>query len=497
MAALATLGALTLAGLQTPGSAAVATAEEAWNSGALTSSALRSSSPPSRSAALRRPNVLVFTADDATVSDLEHMPHVRRLLMAQGTTMTQAIAPTPICVPSRASLLTGQYAHNHGALTIEGHRGGFASFRDTNTLPSWLGRAGYHSSFAGKYLNGYGVRNPRYIPPGWDDWYGSVDWSTYDFFNTKYNHNGKVARRRQHNSDVLSDVTSDAITRRARSSRPWFAWVNFVAPHNSGKHDRGDPRGLKTTAPATRHTNAFRGLPLPRHPEMLVGGESPWGASRKVRGNPAGVREVYQQRLESLQSVDEAVGKAVRQLRLTGQLDETYVVFTSDNGYLVGHHNRVGKLLPFDRSLRIPLVVRGPGIPVGRELATPTTVPDLAVTIAAIAGVRPGRDVDGIDMLDYWRSDTTYDRIVPIEGYPVANARRRMYSGIRQGPYTYVALRDGREVLFDRSNDPGELHNVARRADYVTVLRRMRAWDRQYRDCSGASCPGPETFTVR
>lgn len=505
-AAIATLGALTLSGLSSPASQAGSPHLPDAAGGSISAAALTPASltPAALTSAFAgrgsgsRPNVLVFTADDASVSDLEHMPQVRRLLSEHGTTMTQAIAPAPICVPSRASLLTGQYAHNHGALTITGHQGGFASFRDDDTLPAWLADAGYHSTFAGKYLNGYGERKAsRYVPPGWDDWFGATGGTTYKFFNGEYNHNGRILRRPEHNSDVLSDFTQRMIARRARSSRPWFAWVNFVAPHSGGKNEADDPRRMATTTPARRHRNMFRRLRLPDRPEMFVGGGSPWGGPVRPRLDAAAVTEVFQQRLESLQSVDEAVGVAVRALRRTGQLDDTYIMFTSDNGYLTGEHNRVGKLRPFDRSLRIPLVVRGPGIPAGRALATPTTVPDLAVTIAAIAGVSPGREVDGTDMLPYWRSSTTYDRIVPIEAYPVHNAVERMYSGIRSAQYTYVLRRTGEETLFDRAADPGELVNLASHPGYASVLRSMREWDARYRDCAAASCPGPETFTPR
>jgi arylsulfatase A-like enzyme len=450
-------------------------------------------------AAAGKPNILMFTVDDMTVGDLSYLPNLNRLVVRKGTRLTQGTAPTPICVPARASLLTGQYAHNHGALTIEGAGGGFKSFRDRNTLPVWLRRAGYETYFSGKYLNGYGVDNPTYVPPGWTGWRGSVDMSTYGFYNTRYNINGKVVTRSAHNSDVLNGFTTQVIGSRAASRKPWFMWTNFVAPHHGGRHESDDPPTnlLKTTMPAARDRNRFRHLDLPQDPEMWVGGGSPWARKSASGAFRAAVREANQQRIESLQSVDDAVGAAVRKLRRTGELRNTYIIFTSDNGFLVGHHNRDGKLVPFDRSLRIPMVVRGPGIPRGRTVSTPTTNPDIAVTIAAIAGARPGRAVDGVDMRSYWRSRTAYDRPVPIEAYPVKGGRTPMYTGIRYGQWTYVRLRDGKEVLFDRAKDPGELRNVVRWRRHAATLRELRRLHRTYRDCAGASCPKATTFVPR
>jgi arylsulfatase A-like enzyme len=422
------------------------------------------------------------------------MPHTTRMLVRQGVNLTEAVAPTPICVPARASLLTGQYTHNHGALTISGEGGGFKAFRDRNTLPVWLRRAGYDTFFAGKYLNGYGVHNRRYVPPGWSQWRGSIDPSTYAIVNTKYNVNGRVRSDSRHNSDVLRDFSRSFLGSRAGRTRPWFMWVNYVAPHSGGRVESDDPRGFKTTLPAARHRNDFRRLELPRHPDLFVSDNSMWNAPRDLSERRRAVREVYQQRIESLRSVDEAVRGTLRRLREIGQLGNTYVIFSSDNGYLTGHHNRIGKLAPYNRSLRIPLVVRGPGIPAGTRSRTPTTNPDLAVTIAGLAGATPGRTVDGVDMLPYWRSSRTWQRVVPIEAYPVDGATHRKYAGIRFGRYTYSQNRGGREALFDRAAHPGETRDVSRKASYADVMEQMRAWNRRYRDCRGATCPKQDTF---
>ena len=447
------------------------------------------------------PNVLVITLDDLAEGDLAVMPRTRRLLADQGTTMTQGLAPTPICAPARASLLTGQYAHNHGVLTVEGTAGGAAAFRDERTLPVWLGKAGYDTMFAGKYLNGYGVKHPRYIPPGWNRWRASVDLSTYSFFKTQFNVDGKLVRPPGYSTDILARYTEDLLDEHRKGKRrgdPFFLWVNYVAPHHGGPDESDDPkrswpggRTVATTAPAPRDRNAFSDVELPRDPAMWekdVRG-NPHAGKRAPKGYKPAVREAYQQRLESLLAADRAVGRTVAALRRSGQLGNTVIALTSDNGFMTGQHNLYGKLWFYDSSVRIPIILRGPGIPRGKRLSTPITNPDLAVTIAALAHARPTRTVDGVNMVP-WLTRPAQRRIVPIEAYPVPGGRTRIYSAIRYGDLTYVrTTRTGAEELYDRSRDPGELVNLARRPAYRDTLVKLRTWNERYRDCAGTGCP--------
>lgn len=160
-------------------------------------------------------------------------------------------------------------------------------------------------------------------------------------------------------------------------------WVSFVGPHHGGRHERDGPKvkwpttktSIWGTTPVPRHWNTFRRLRLPGHPEMWKATDDvAFSGPRRGRVFKAAMREVYRQRIEALQSVDEAVGNAVRKLRRNGQLRNAYVIFTSDNGKLTGHHNRDGKLVAYDRSLRLPLLIRGPGVPKRKRVRT--TVPN-------------------------------------------------------------------------------------------------------------------------
>ncbi|MGZ4534856.1 MAG: sulfatase-like hydrolase/transferase [Nocardioidaceae bacterium] len=471
----------------------------------------------------------MITADDAAPNDLPYMPHTRHLLAARGVTFSDAVAPTPICVPARASLLTGQYAHNHKALTISGVGGGAASFNSHRTLPTWLHAAGYDTLFVGKYLNGYGDRSASVLDPGWQQWLpgdagsfrtrylngredathiepGWTQWrptsggSTYDFMNPVLNINGRLHPYHRYNSGVILDNSQQMLTNGQRARKPWFMWVNYVAPHQGGPTEPDDPWRLyphdpaawvKTTHPAPRDKESFIGIRLPHTPNMFrtLRSEPSDGAPMPARKRQM-VGVGYQQRIEALQSVDRAVARTVATLRCTHQLAHTVIVFASDNGFLTGQHDRYGKLVQFDDSERIPMVMAGPGIPHGTTVRTAVTNPDLATTIAAIAHARPTRPQDGVDILPWLRRGYR-DRVIPVEAYPVHGGDRPIYTGIREGEWTYVHWTRGHswEELYHRSTDPFEMHNLARDPRYRAQLLRFRRLDARYKDCAGDTCP--------
>ncbi len=447
-----------------------------------------------------RPNILLITADDAAIGDLDHMPQLKQYVADQGITVENALAPTPICVPARASLLTGQYSHNHGAVTIEGEGGGFDAFADNDTLPVWLQTAGYDTLFVGKYLNGYGEDDPTYVPPGWTDWQATVDPSTYNFEKPQINHNGEVTEHEQYSTDLLRDLSVDEINDPARAAKPWYMWVNYVAPHTGQPQQDDDPlkidpdndKSLRTTVPAPEYDNAFSDQDLPTTPDMFEDETSDKTVAKVTyqRWNERDrelLRESYQQRLESLQSVDDAVAETIEALRETGQLDNTWIVFTGDNGYASGQHNIAGKLWYFTDILGIPMVMRGPGLPRGETVSTPVTNPDLATTFATLAGATPTRPQDGVDVAPYLTTEAD-TRVVPIEGYRVTGGLTPLYYGIWAGPWTYVRTPGRREELYNRDLDPYELSSVADDPRFATQLGELRRLAKEQHTCAGDTC---------
>jgi len=449
-----------------------------------------------------RPNILLVTVDDLSYRDVEHMPNLRREMERRGVTFADAVAPSPICVPARASLLTGQYAHNHGARTIKGPHGGYQHFRDEDTVATALQGAGYETLFAGKYLNGYGSHGTaREVPPGWSHWRGLVGSSTYAFFDPRVNVDGHLRRAKGYSTHITTRHAHEMIEQARTTRKPWFAWVNYVAPHTGSPDGPGDPRreyagtdrAFKTTVPAPRDRGTKSDQPLPAHPNMFPSDTSQLPAAspshRQFNGpQRKALRTVYQRRLEAAVGLDRAIGNTFAFLRKKRLLSKTLVVFTSDNGYAVGEHNINGKLWGYDETARIPVLMRGPGVPRGVTVRTPVTNPDLAATILGAAGVAPPRDQDGIDIRPWLRAPDQV-RVVPLEAWKVKNGDREVYRGVRVGPWTYVRYDDGTEELYDRSRDPYELHNLAGREEHARTRAALAALTQRYRECAGSDCP--------
>lgn len=445
--------------------------------------------------AAERPNVVMITTDDMSADELAHLPNVQRLLVDRGATFSSAIAPTPLCVPARASLLTGQYAHNHGARSTEGPHGGVTALDERETLPVWLQRAGYDTLFLGKYVNGYGFpatkgHGPRSVPPGWDSWQATVGHSTYRYTTPRVNHDGRLKLYHRYTTDLFGDFAARQAGKPERRTTPWFMWLSFVAPHSGPPRDPEDPLGLtKSPSPSERDRGDFRGSTIPIKPslwQMTRGSQLP-----RKDDTPrwrAAMQQLHAERLEALQSVDRAVGRLGRTLRRTGQLDDTVIVFSSDNGYSKGYHLKDGKVLPWQESLQIPLVIAGPGIP-HRTVRTTVANPDIATTVAAIAGAEPRVPQDGIDVRPLLEGPAR-DRALPIAAWQLADGRIPIYRGVRTDRWTYLRLENGSEEVYDRQEDPYELVNVAGSEEYAATLGRLRALDEEVGSCRGETCPG-------
>jgi N-acetylglucosamine-6-sulfatase len=448
---------------------------------------------PAASAA--RPNVVVVTTDDQTARDIGVMPQVRRLIGGAGVTFTRSYSSYPLCCPSRATFLTGQYSHNHGVTWNFFPEGGYYAFRNQReTLPVWLQRAGYHTALIGKYLNEYGERDPREIPVGWDDWYGGVDPSTYHYFGFTLNENGRLRRYgnrpRDYQTDVLARKAVRLIDRRAPRRQPFFLWMTPTAPHTES--DTGRAEGTPAI-PAPRHARRFANTPLPRSPSFNEADMS--DKPMLLRGIPALTEEHietltahYRGRLGSLLAVDEAVGRMVAALRRAGELDDTLFVFTSDNGWLIGEHRIRGqKYLGFEESIRVPLLIRGPGVPVGRRVGELASNVDLAPTILEVAGARAGRLQDGVSLLRLLgprRGRPSRDLLIESGPNPVVPH----YSQVHTRRWVYEEVSTGESELYDLARDPFELDNRAADPAFAAVRAKLAARLAKLRDCAGRGC---------
>ena len=460
--------------------------------------ALAAAQSPGANSQRARTNVVVIMTDDQTVESLRVMANVRTLLAGQGTTFENSFASFSLCCPSRATFLTGQYAHNHGVLGNSPPGGGYARLDSSNTLPVWLQRAGYRTIHIGKYLNGYPGANRTHVPPGWTEWYGSIDPSTYRFYNYTLNENGRLVTYgsdpASYQADVYARKGVDAIRRLATAGAPFFLSVAFLAPHSGGPHESDDPRNSATPAPAPRHRDRFAAEALPQTASFNEADVSDKPAG--IRGRPllssqqiANITENYRQRLESLLAVDEAVAALVAALRETGQLDRTLIVFTADNGFFHGEH-RVpsGKVLLYEPSIRVPLILRGPGIPRAGRVSELAANVDLAPTIVEATGARPLRVMDGRSLLPLARDATRRTgRDILIERGPGGN-NQQIFSALRTTRYLYAEYSNGDRELYDVVRDPDQLTSL--HADPASQALRGALAERlaRLRSCTGAAC---------
>lgn len=450
-----------------------------------------------------RPNFVFILTDDLDWASVRHMPRLRRLLAREGTTFSRYYVSLPWCCPSRASILRGQYAHNTRVWTVSPPRGGFALFHrlglERSTIATWLRDAGYRTGMFGKYLNGYhnghpyGPKDPTYIPPGWSTWTVPAGGNPYRGFDYTLNVDGRLERHRPEQGHYLTDV----LARRARAfvtaedTRPFFAYIAPYAPH-------------RPAIPAPRHARMFRGERAPRTPSFDAADMSgkPAVLRRLPRVSAADERRwdaLHRNRLRSLQAVDEMIGDLAADLKRTGRLAHTYFLFTSDNGFHMGQHRlEAGKNTPYEEDVRVPLLVRGPGVRPGRTVDVLAGNIDIAPTLADLAGVRVPAFVDGRSLapaLLGGREGVAARRAYLLEqakipGVPV-NPRRREetyvppFTALRTWRHLYVEYATGERELYDVVADKYQMHNIVPGnplvAELSARLRRMRT-------CAGDRC---------
>jgi N-acetylglucosamine-6-sulfatase len=455
------------------------------------------------------PNVVVVMTDDQTQASLPVMATVEAELAGHGATFANNFANWPLCCPSRSTFYTGQYAHNHHVLGNGAPDGGFARFDDSSTLPLWLQAAGYQTIHVGKYLNGYGTESsdPAYVPPGWNEWYAATGGTTQDVYDYTLNENGTLvahgAAPSDFKQDVFSDLAVEAINRHAPAG-PFFLGVMYTAPHGGGPNPNPQPPancGNEAPKPAPRHANAFDSEPLPVPPSFNEADVADKPAAIRsmpalVDADVADIQRRYRCRIESLLSVDEGVGRIVDALEASGELANTLIVFTSDNGFFAGEHRvKMGKNRVYEEAVRVPLVIRGPGVPEGVTVDDLSVNADLAPTILDAAGATAGLTEDGRSLLPFAEHpDRYHGRELLLEKGDVLDndddgvVPSGTFAAIRTNRYVYVENATGEVELYDLELDPYQLQNQVANAVYDAVEAALAARLAPLRGCVGASC---------
>jgi N-acetylglucosamine-6-sulfatase len=425
------------------------------------------------------PNILFVLTDDQPAATVEEMPTVQAQLVAQGISFENAFVTDPLCCPSRATILTGRYAHNHGLWTNHKRQGGGElGFRrrglDQDTIATRLSEAGYSTGLFGKYLNEY---EDRYVPPGWGRWFAYAGGSAGGDY--RVNSDGKImtySRENQgHPTDVVQKKAGAFIE--GRAGKPWFAYVAVRDPHNP-------------YAPPPRHVHDFDGVTLPRKPSFdTVDPSQPSYVRKRPRlstEEEKDLRKAYQGKLETLQTVDDLVGGLLATLKKTGQLENTYVFFATDNGYLLGEHRLEEKSVPYEEAIRTPFFIRGPGVPAGQEKSQIVSNVDLAPTFADLATAEPPTNPDGRSLEPLlsgsppqaWRDALLLESRV---------RNRPIWAGLRTERYAYIEYETGEKELYNLEADPYQLRSVHESADPTLVSDLSKKLD-ALRGCAGQSC---------
>jgi arylsulfatase A-like enzyme len=428
----------------------------------------------------QRPNIIFILTDDQPVQTVDYMPTVKNVLAAGGVNFTNGFATTPLCCPSRASILSGQYVHNHKVYTNRMPMGGAPKFDDDSTLATWMQDAGYRTAYIGKYLNDYEDLQPKgVVPPGWDEWDAFVGngadmaedvGNLQYYFNFMLSEDGTIVEYPRKKSNFGTDVvTTKAVDfiNRARNE-PFFLFVGYYNPHSP-------------YVSAPRHKETFRSDWdwTPYRPPNLN--------EKDISDKPAYIGDLYplsekeldtahKQILRSLLSVDDGVASILNALDKTGLSDNTIIVYLSDNGMTLGDHRfGVTKNCPYEACIKIPFIVYAPSLFPARSDDNFVANIDLASTFVDMAGgtLPDPEKVDGVSLLPLlkdanvdWRDD------ILLEHWPTEEGVGSMipeYYAVRNHEWKYVEYVTGEKELYDLVHDPYELKNVAGRSKYRQI----------------------------
>ena len=546
---------------------------------------------PAKASAQQKPSFVVIQTDDETMEELYQaarlpsgveefaMPNTLSLLGEKGMTFSRYYTPYSLCAPSRVSLLTGRYAHNNNVRGNVPPNGGWTGFQSrlaySHNIATWLQGAGYRTIHIGKILNGYG--DPPYspgteVPPGWSSWHSVLNSDTDHYFygylmnnngvvEGPYGNSGSLETREYgeiddagcpyaplngkpcyYETDHFNALAAEELAATS-PEQPFYMQVDYTAPH-------GDFRKPAGPQPATRDIGRFAGVPLPDSRAEGFNEGNVNDKPRFIREAPYlnateihTYRVYYDNVLASLISVDEGVKEIVDELGALHRLRNTYILFTSDNGFFFGQHRLVGgKFLAYEPSTHLPFLIRGPGIKPGSVSGQLASTVDIAPTILELAGVKADKSIDGISLVPFLKEPSLRTRTpVLFESFvqtndveddgnaspaeetasgkaqgklglkgtaatasrassspsrkPAAHASEvappKNYYGIRLGPYKYIEWPDGEKELYDINKDPYELNNVARDPNFYPVRAFLHEELVRLETCSGRTCQEP------
>ena len=426
---------------------------------------------PAVPAGARRPNIVFILADDFALNLVQYMPNLLKM-QRDGVTFANYFVTDSLCCPSRSSIFTGRYPHDTGIYRNVGADGGYQGFltrgHQQSTFATALTTAGYHTAMLGKYLNGY--QPQRHAPaPGWSEW--DVAGNGYAEFNYDINHNGKITYYGNQPTDYMTDVLSAAAVnfiRQQTASAPFMIEVATFAPH-------------APYTPAPRDANAFPGLRAPRTPAFNAAPDADapkWLAALSPLSeiDVATIDNDFRKRAQSVLAIDAMISELQKAVAAIGAADNTYFVFSSDNGYHMGEHRMMpGKMTAYDSDIHVPLIVTGPGVPAGRTVEEIVQNIDLCPTFAELGfAAAAAANIDGRSLApllrgekpEGWRTVALVEHRGPVRNIadPDLPGRRSgnptTYEAIRMANALYVEYANGEKEYHDLAADPHELRNT-------------------------------------
>lgn len=427
-----------------------------------------------------RPNIIFILTDDQPVQTVAYMPTVKDVLLAGGVNFTNGFATTPLCCPSRASILSGEYVHNHQVYTNRMPMGGAPKFKDESTLAVWMKDAGYRTAYYGKYLNEYDDLEPYgVVPPGWEDWSVFVGRNTDTdedagnlqyYFNFTMSEKGEIVPYPRSKANFGTDVVTRKAVEFINASRnsPFFLMMGYYNPHSP-------------YVAAPRHKEAFRS-------------DWDWEPYRPPCFNEEDIRDkpdyigalsplpeakldtTHKQILRSLLSVDDGVASVLNALDKTGLREKTIIVYLSDNGLTLGDHRfGAAKNCPYEACVKIPFIVYAPALFPARTDSNLVANIDLASTFVDMAGgtLPDPAKVDGTSLLPLLRDpDVAWRDDILLEHWPTEDGSGSMipeFYAVRTREWKYVEYVTGEKELYDLVNDPYELQNLAGKRKYREI----------------------------
>jgi arylsulfatase A-like enzyme len=442
-----------------------------------------------------RPNIVFIMTDDLDERSMQDLPGIREVMGSNGITFENAYVTYSLCCPSRATILRGQYPHNHNILDNDPPQGGEAKFRrlghDGSTVATWLDAAGYQTKYIGKYMNGY---NDLYLPPGWDEWFVLQG----DPTKNQVNDDGQSVTLTGNSTDVFAQEASDFITRSSANPEPFFVLVGTKAPHAPPEV-------------ALRHQDEFATTPLPNPPnfnEPDVSDKPAWVQSYPLLSQTAiddsqtGIDEMeqlYRKRLRSMLAVEDLLRQTIATLQETGELQNTYIVFTSDNGFHMGNHRlELAKRTPYEEDTGVPLLVRGPGVPAGAVRQELVLNNDFAPTLANLAGASIPAFVDGSSFAPLLTSSppSSWRTAFLEEGWLSESSGFKVptHKSVHTQKYMFTEYDTGEYELYDLALDPYQLESKPR-ADNEQLYSDLQTRLNALRACSGTGCRDAEWAT--